>query len=405
MLNSLFEQLEDQFPEMSTFRRDLHMYPELSHHEKETPKKIAAYLKDLGLEVKTEVGGTGVVGILRGEKPGKTVALRADFDALPIQEERDVSYKSQVEGVMHACGHDIHTAALLGVANVLSKNKATLEGNVVFLHQFAEEVIPGGAKAMIEDGCLEGVDVVYGAHVSSIHPLGVLGLKEKNAMACGDKFDISISGKGGHAATPHLTVDPLMVGSQMMLNLQQIVSRQVDPIKPAVVSVTSFNGGDSYNVIPDNAKIQGTVRTFDNDVRDSIEKSMESIAVSTGQALGAEVDFTYTRGYPAVWNYPEETQRVEKVAQQVFGKERIEYIDEQMGMEDFAYYLLEKPGTFFWVGGALEEEPMYPHHHPMFDIDERSMIEIGKLFISTVYDYLSGSEQLQTQETIGTEQR
>lgn len=399
MPNPLFNQLEDLLPEMSAFRRDLHMFPELSHHETETPKKVAAYLSELGLEVKIGVGGRGVVGILRGDKPGKTVALRADFDALPIQEENEVPYKSRIDGVMHACGHDIHTGALLGTAAVLSKNKDTLEGTVVFLHQFAEEVIPGGAKSMIDDGCLDGVDVVYGAHVSSLHPLGTVGLKEKNAMACGDTFEIEISGRGGHAATPHLTVDPLMVGSQMMMNLQQIVSRQVDPVKPAVVSVTAFNGGDSFNVIPDTARIQGTVRTFDNDVRDAIEKSMESIVTTTGEGLGAHVDFTYTRGYPAVWNHPEETKRVEKVAQNTPGVEQIEYIQEQMGMEDFAYYLLERPGTFFWVGGAPAGEPIYPHHHPRFDIDERSMIDIGRLFIGTVYQYLSGVEEPAQPET------
>ncbi|MFB5662596.1 M20 family metallopeptidase [Alteribacillus sp. HJP-4] len=389
----MFERLEELYPDLVEFRRDLHMYPELSHKEEKTPGKIANFLSDLGLDVRTGVGGKGVVGILRGDKPGKTVALRADFDALPIQDEKDVEYKSRIPGIMHACGHDIHTASLLGTAKVLSEHRDKLEGTVVFLHQFAEEVIPGGAKFMIEDGCLDGVDVVYGAHVSSKHPLGKIGLKEGLAMANGDTFEIEIAGKGGHAATPHFTVDPLVTGSQVLLNLQQIVSRQIDPVKPAVVTIASFKGGEGYNVIPDSAKITGTVRTFDKDIQDWIEKSIESIASSTCHGLGAEAEYTYTRGYPAVCNHPGETRRIENVATALYGKDMIEHIDAQMGMEDFAYYLKEVPGCFFWVGGALEEKDVYPHHHPKFNVDEKAMLYIGRLFIASVFNYLSGVEE------------
>ncbi|UOR13583.1 M20 metallopeptidase family protein [Halobacillus amylolyticus] len=393
MNEKLFSRLEEIYPELVAFRRDLHMYPELSHTEVDTPEKIADFLTDLGLEVKTGVGGRGVVGIIKGSKPGKTVALRADFDALPIQDEKDVEYKSRVPGIMHACGHDLHTAGLLGVAKVLSENRDVLEGNVVFIHQFAEEVIPGGAKFMIEDGCLDGVDVVYGAHVSSTELLGSVGLNEGNAMANGDTFEIEISGKGGHAASPHLGIDPLIVGSQLLLNLQQIVSRQVDPIKSAVVSVTSFNGGEGFNVIPDKVQIKGTVRTFDDDVRDWIEESIEKIAVSTSSGFGASVKYKYVRGYPAVVNHPEETERIKNIAAGLFGEKKVKYIPPQMGMEDFAYYLKEVPGTFFWVGGAMEKKSnVYPHHHPKFNVQEKAMMYIGKLFISAVLDYLSGKE-------------
>lgn len=390
MLDSLFNRLEEVFPEIVEFRRDLHMYPELSHTEVNTPKKVAEYLTSLGIDVRTEVGGRGVVGTLKGGKPGKTVALRADFDALPIQEETDLEFKSRVPGVMHACGHDIHTAGLLGVAKVLSEVRDEIPGNIVFIHQFAEEVIPGGAKFMVEDGCLDGVDVVYGAHVSSANPLGQINLKEGEAMACGDTFEIKISGKGGHAASPHLGVDPLVVGSQILLNLQPIVSRQVNPVKPAVVTVATFQGGDSFNVIPDTARLAGTVRTFDADVRDLIEASIEQIATSTANALGAKIEYNYVRGYPAVVNDPAETKRVERIATKLFGEEKIKHISKQMGMEDFAYYLLEKPGTFFWVGGKVEDESkVFPHHHPRFDVDEKSMLYIGRLFLATVFDYLN----------------
>jgi amidohydrolase len=388
----IFKRLQEIYPEMVRFRRDLHMYPELSHHEENTPQKVADFLTNLGLEVKTGVGGRGVVGLLKGGKPGKTVALRADFDALPIQEENDVEYKSRIPGVMHACGHDIHTAALLGVAKALTEVRDQIEGNIVFIHQFAEEVIPGGAKSMIEDGCLDGVDVIYGAHVSSITPIGTIGVREGDAMAAGDTFEINIFGKGGHAATPHLTVDPITTGSQLIVNLQQVVARKVDPIKTAVVSVAAFNSGTGFNVIPDKAKITGTVRTFDEDVRDMIEELIEEIAHSTCKAAGATAKYQYVRGYPAVKNHPTETKRVEELANRLFGKENIQQMPAQMGMEDFAYYLLKVPGTFFFVGGNSDSIEEYPHHHPKFNVDERSMIDIGKLFVSVVFDYLTNGE-------------
>lgn len=386
----LFKRLHEVYPELVQFRRDLHMYPELSFQEVNTPQKIADYLKSLGLEVRTGVGGRGVVGVLKGGKPGKTVALRADFDALPIQDEKEVDYKSRIPGVMHACGHDIHTAALLGVARLLSEVKEEIEGNVVFIHQFAEEKIPGGAKPMIEDGCLDGVDVIYGAHVWSSEPIGTVGVGEGPMMAAMDSFEIEIYGKGGHGATPHLTVDSLVVGSQLVLNLQQIVSRRVDPLKPAVVTVGTFTAGQAFNVIPDSAKITGTVRSFEESVRDLIEESIGQITDSTCQGAGATARYEYTRGYPAVWNHPEETRRVEDLAKILLGEEKVKRMTPIMGGEDFSYYLQKVPGTFFFVGGGNEEiEATYPHHHPKFDVDERSMLIIGKLFISVVFDYLS----------------
>jgi amidohydrolase len=394
MFKKLVNRLEEIYPDLVEFRRDLHMYPELSFHEENTPKKIADYLRSLGLEVRTEVGGRGVVGLLRGGKPGKTVALRADFDALPIQDEKDVSYKSKIPGVMHACGHDIHTTSLLAVAKVLSEVKEELEGNIVFIHQFAEELAPGGAKPMIEDGCLDGVDVIYGAHVWSTEPFGTVCLNEGYTMAAADSFQIEILGKGGHGATPHLTVDSLIVGSQLAINLQQIVSRKVDPLKSAVVTVGSFHSGNAFNVIPNTALLTGTVRTFDADVRELIEAEIGRIAKSTCETFGASVKYTYSQGYPSLWNHPEETKRVERLAQEVFGEENVNRMTPIMGGEDFAYYLEKVPGTFFFVGGGNPEVgATYPHHHPMFDVDERSMIVTGKVFISAVLDYLQNGVQ------------
>ena len=365
------------------------MYPELSHYEVNTPEKVACFLENLGLEVKRNVGGRGVTGLLKGGKPGKTVALRADFDALPIQEENEVEYKSRIPGVMHACGHDVHTAALLGVAKTLSEVKDQLKGNVLFIHQFAEEVIPGGAKSMIEDGCLDGADVIYGAHVWSTNRTGTIGVREGDAMAAGDTFEINIFGKGGHAATPHLTVDPIAAGCQLISNLQQVVARKVDPVKTAVVSVAAFNSGTGFNVIPNKARITGTVRTFDEDVRCMIESLIGEIAHSTCKALGATARYEYVRGYPAVKNHPDETKRIERLAGKIVGEENVIHMPAQMGMEDFAYYLQKVPGSFFFVGGNSEEIEEFPHHHPRFNVDERSMIDIGKVFISAVFDYLS----------------
>lgn len=390
MIEPLFHRLNELYPDLVRFRRDLHMYPELSFQEVNTPKKIADYLKDLGIEVRSKVGGRGVVGLLRGEKPGKTVALRADFDALPIHDEKEVEYKSRIPGVMHACGHDIHTAALLGVAKVLSEVKSEINGNVVFIYQFAEEKIPGGAISMIEDGCLDGVDVIYGSHVWSTETIGTLGVGEGPMMAAMDSFEIEINGKGGHGATPHLTVDSLLIGSQLVSNLQQIVSRQVDPLKPAVVTVGTFAAGDAFNVIPSTAKITGTVRSFEESVRDLIDASIWRISNATCEGAGANAAIHYTRGYPAVVNDPKETARVENVGKALLGEINVKHLAPIMAGEDFAYYLQKVPGSFFFVGGGNPEKgAIYPHHHSRFDVDERSLLIIGQLFIALIFDFLA----------------
>lgn len=387
--DKIFERFEALYPDMVEFRRDLHMYPELSFHEVDTPKKVATFLKALGLEVQTEVGERGVVATLRGGKPGKTVALRADFDALPIHEENEVPYRSKVDGVMHACGHDVHTSGLLHVAKVLSEFREELTGNVVFIHQFAEELVPGGAKFMVEDGCMEGVDAVFGAHVNSKEPLGRVGHCAGPSMANGDNFEITIHGAGGHAGMPHLTVDPVAIGGQLMASLQQIVSRQTDPLEAAVVTVATFQAGDSFNVIPDTALLKGTARTFKPEVRENVEASIRSVAKSTCEGLGASATVNYIKGYPAVVNDEAETARITRVARSLFGEDLVYEMTPMMGMEDFSYYLHKAPGAFVWVGGAMPDpSDVYPHHHPKFNVDEEAMLRIGKLFIGTVLDYL-----------------
>ncbi|WJQ83322.1 amidohydrolase [Brevibacillus brevis] len=389
MEEKLFARLQEIYPELVTFRRDLHMYPELSFQEENTAKKVADKLASFGIEVQTGVGGMGVVGLLRGGKPGKTVALRADFDALPIQDEKEVPYKSRIPGVMHACGHDIHTSGLLGVAQVLSEFRDELPGNVVFLHQFAEELPPGGAKAMVEAGCLEGVDVVYGAHVASELPVGTVGIGHGYITAAADSFEIVLYGKGGHGAYPHTSVDPIVLGSQVVMNLQQIASRQVDPLKQVVLSVCSFvGGGEAFNVIPDQVRLKGTVRTYDEEVRAAVEQSLKRIVEASCQAVGATCEIMYQRGYPATWNDETETPLLAEEAKRIFGEERVLKIPPGMGGEDFAYFAQERPATFFMVGGRNPEiQATYPHHHPKFDVDERSMIQTGQLFIAALLAY------------------
>ncbi|MGG4452413.1 amidohydrolase [Brevibacillus porteri] len=384
-----FARLQEIYPELVAFRRDLHMYPELSFQEENTAKKVADKLASFGIEVQTGVGGMGVVGLLRGGKPGKTVALRADFDALPIQDEKEVPYKSRIPGVMHACGHDIHTSGLLGVAQVLSEFRDELPGNVVFLHQFAEELPPGGARAMVEAGCLDGVDVVYGAHVASELPVGTVGIGHGYITAAADSFEIVLYGKGGHGAYPHTSVDPIVLGSQVVMNLQQIASRQVDPLKQVVLSVCSFvGGGEAFNVIPDQVRLKGTVRTYDEEVRVAVEQSLKRIVEASCQAVGATCEIMYQRGYPATWNDETETPLFVAEAKRIFGEERVLKIPPGMGGEDFAYFAQERPATFFMVGGRNPEiQATYPHHHPKFDVDERSMIQTGQLFIAALLAY------------------
>ncbi|WP_100012222.1 M20 metallopeptidase family protein [Lentibacillus sediminis] len=385
MTKHLFDRLEEIYPEMVDFRRDLHMYPELSHQEVKTPEKIAAFLRELGIEVETGIGGRGVVGRLEGGKPGRTVALRADFDALPIQEENEVDYASRIPGVMHACGHDLHTATLLGVAKVLSERRDEVPGTVLFVHQFAEEATPGGAKSMIEDGCLGGADVIYGAHVMAGEELGTAKVRPGYFSSAQDDFFITIHGKGGHGSEPHLTVDPLVTGSQLVVNLQQIVSRRVSPQSAAAVTVGSFVSGGATNVIPDKAVIKGTVRTYDAHSRAVIQQAMEQIVRSTCEAAGAEVELEYVQDCPSIWNDPEETKKVDKKAAALFGEEKVNRTEPMMGSEDFAFYQQSLPGVYFTIGGKIAESgEAYPHHHPKFQVDERAMINIGKMFIELV---------------------
>ncbi len=385
--------LENLYDEMVEVRRHLHMNPELSFEEVETPKFIAEYHRNLGHEVREQVGGRGVVAILNGAKPGKTVGLRADFDALPIQEQNDVDYKSKVDGVMHACGHDGHTATLLGVAKALNSIKDELEGRVVFIHQHAEEMQPGGAIAMIEDGCLEGVDVIYGTHLWATEKLGEILYKEGPLTAAADRFELVIQGKGGHGAQPHLTKDSIVIASQVVVNLQQLVSRRVDPLDQAVVSIGSFDATNAFNVIADKVVLKGTVRTFKKEVQQMIKEELERIIKGTCLAADADYTLNYVDGYPATINHAKETLQLANVATQVEEATTIREYKEQMGGEDFSYYLEHVPGTFFFTGAMVEDEAnAYPHHHPKFNFDERAMLIAAKTLALVTLDFLEGNK-------------
>ncbi|AWV33289.1 M20 family metallopeptidase [Paenibacillus odorifer] len=376
--------VDSLMPEIVEWRRHLHRHPELSFHEKETSAFIADKLAEFGIEVRRSETGYGVLGTLRGKRPGKTVVLRADMDALPIKEENKKDYVSQNEGVMHACGHDGHTSILLGVASYYSSRLEELEGELRFLFQPAEEVCPGGAQGMIAEGMLEGADAVYGLHLWTPLPMGTVGSAPGPLMASADEFFIDIIGKGGHGGMPNRTIDSIVAGAALVTQLQSIVSRSVNPLEPAVLSVGTIQGGFAQNVIAEQCRITGTVRAFDEETRRLIRQRIEEMTVSIASAYGAEAKIDYVMGYPPLVNHDGEVQRFFEVAPAALG-ESVEVIrmEKLMPAEDFAYYVKEIPGCFMFVGaGNPDKEADYPHHHSKFDFDEDAMLHGMKLLIA-----------------------
>lgn len=376
--------VDSLMPEMVEWRRHLHRYPELSYHEKKTSAFIADKLATFGIEVIRSTSGYGVTGILRGKRPGKTVVLRADMDALPIKEENKIDYISQNEGVMHACGHDGHTAILLGVASYYSSRLDEIEGELRFLFQPAEEVCPGGALGMIAEGALEGADAVYGLHLWTPLPIGTVGSAPGPLMASADEFFIDIIGKGGHGGIPNRTIDSIVAGAALVTQLQSIVSRSVNPLEPAVLTVGTIQGGFAQNVIAELCRITGTVRAFDEETRHLIRQRIEDMTASIASAYGAKAKVDYVMGYPPLVNHDEEAQRFFKVAPEALG-DAVEVIEMEklMPAEDFAYYVKEIPGCFMFVGaGNPDKDAIYPHHHSKFDFDEDAMLHGLKLLIA-----------------------
>lgn len=389
-MEALLSSLDALNEEIISIRRHLHQHPELSFEEVETPKYIAEFHEALGHKVRTGVGGNGVVAYLKGDDDGPTVALRADFDALPIEEETELDFKSVNEGVMHACGHDGHTATLLGVAKALNKHKDELHGTVVFIHQHAEELPPGGAKPMIEDGALEGVDVIFGTHLQAQLPLNEIAYRTDALQASSDSFEVKILGKGGHGAMPQDTKDSILIASQLVNNFQQIVSRRVNPLQSAVLSVCSFEAIGPYNIIANTAKIKGTVRTLNEDTRRLMEEEMERVIQGTCQLTGADYEFNYERGYPVLINHKEETEFVAKVAETLPDVAAVKEIEPIMGGEDYSYYLQEVKGTYIFTGAQPDgtDDP-FPHHHPKFDINEKALLTAAKVLAKSTVEYMN----------------
>lgn len=381
--------LKNEFPDMVDWRRHMHRYPELSYHETATSSFVADLLESFGLRVRRNVGGHGIVADLEGAAEGPTVALRADMDALPIQDEKTCEYASTVPGVMHACGHDGHTAALLGAAKILSTLKDQLRGNVRFLFQPAEELSPGGAAPMIEEGALDGVDAVYGVHLWSQFPVGSVYCKAGPAMAAPDEFVIEIIGKGGHGGLPHETVDSLMIGAHLVVNFQSIVSRNMNPVDQTVISVGSFHAGSGFNVIAERTRLNGTVRTFNQQVRERIKERIGKVTADTCSMFDAEFVLDYKFGYPPLVNHEEEAERFFRVANRIFNADQVKELPFIMAGEDFAYYLEKVPGCFMFVGAGNKEKGIQvPHHHPRFDIDETAIGQTAKLLIHMALDFM-----------------
>lgn len=386
------EELKQNFDETVSWRRYLHEHPEPSFEEKETAQYILERLESFGIkDIQTNVGnGYGIVAKIQGGHPGPTIALRADFDALRIHEEANVSFKSKNEGIMHACGHDGHTASLLSLAKVISNHADELHGNVVLLHQHAEEVLPGGAKSMVEAGALKEVDYVFGIHLDSMEELGKVFYNYSFGSANSDTFKMKVQGKGGHGAAPHDTHDALTIGTQIVTGLQQVVSRLTDPVKPAVLTFAGFEaGGEAYNIIADSAEINGTVRTMHGDIQDLMESKLKSISTHIAEAFDATLDIDYVRGYPSIQNDAVEVEKLKNRFLTVFNDSEVEEVEGAMGGEDFAYFLKEKPGAFLRVGAKHPNDVSpYPHHHPKFVIHEESLLRSGEVFLSIIDEYL-----------------
>lgn len=380
---------------MVAWRQHLHAHPELSFEEHETSRYVAARLHEVeGLAI-DPCAGTSLVATLKGRHRGRTVAIRADMDALPIDEENDVPYRSRTPGVMHACGHDGHVAMLLGAIHVLAARRDHLHGEIRFFFQHAEEKLPGGAEAMVAAGVMDGVDAVVGAHLWSGLDVGKIGVTYGPMMAAPDTFRITVEGKGGHAAKPHETVDALAVAAEIVVNLQHLVARETDPLSSFVVSVCSLHAGRTHNVIPGKATLEGTVRSFDPSLRERAEGRITEIARGIANAHRAVCVVEYERGYRPVVNHAGVTRLVDETARELFGPEAIDHDQKNMGGEDFSAYQAKAPGSFYYVGCRNRARGIvHPHHHPRFDLDEAALVH-GALLHCAVLDRLLSATSLE----------
>lgn len=389
------------------WRHHFHQYPELSNREFNTAEKIVKHLKELGLEVETNVAHTGVVALLRGDKPGKTVALRADIDALPVTERNNLPYKSEViteflgtkTGVMHACGHDAHTAILMGVAEVLNKNKHLINGNVKFIFQPAEEGPPpgerGGASLMIEEGVLKNpdVDAIFGLHIRSDVPVGTINYKPGGTMAAVERFVINVKGKGSHGSAPWNGVDPILISAKIIDGLQTIISREANLLKePAVITVGKITSGTRFNVIPESAEMIGTVRTLDPDMRKMIISRMTDMVTTIAEAYGGKAEIEFQNNTAVTYNDLELTVNMLPTLKAIAGEENVSLMKATTGGEDFSFFQEKVPGFYFFLGGMTPgNEKPFPHHTPDFKIDDAGMLLGVKSLTQLAIDYLDKS--------------
>ncbi|MEK5217272.1 MULTISPECIES: amidohydrolase [Psychrobacillus] len=387
--NKIKESIKNNKEELVQLRRKLHSEPELSFEEFQTTQFICEYLDNLGISYrKTEP--TGVIAEIKGATGGKTVALRGDMDALAIQQlNKHVPYASKTEGKMHACGHDAHTAMLLIAAKALSAVKDQLSGNVRLLFQPAEEIAQG-AKAMVKQGAMDDVDNVFGIHIWSQMPTGKVSCNPGPSFAAADIFKVTFKGRGGHGAIPEACIDAALVASSFVMNVQTVISRTIDPQSPAVLTVGKMVVGTRFNVIAENAEIEGTVRTFHSNTRDHIEKSIGQYAESVAAIYGATAEVQYTRGTDAVDNDEESANLVQQVASASFGSDVVYYEKPTMGGEDFSEFLTKAPGSFALVGsGNSKKDTEWAHHHGNFDIDEDALSTGAELYAQYAWTYLN----------------
>ncbi|MBU0279247.1 M20 family metallopeptidase [Gemella sp. zg-1178] len=395
LLNKIYKILEEKEERMIEIRRYLHENPELSFYETETAKYIKNFYKDKDCQVKTNVGdGYGIVVDIMGAKPGKTIAIRADFDALPIQEETGLPYASKKKGVMHACGHDAHTAYMLVLAETLIELKDELSGNVRVIHQPAEEVPPGGAKSMVEAGVLDNVDAVLGIHVMSTMPTGNVEYRAGAIQTGRANFKVTLKGKGGHGSMPHIANDTIVAASHFVTAVQTIISRRVNPFDTAVVTIGSFDGVGSANVIKEKVTLEGDVRIMNEEARDVIEKEFTKLLAGISSAFGLEYELDYKNDYPVLVNDYEVTTLVKKSLEEnkIAEVKNVLECPKQTPSEDFAYYAQEKPSCFFYVGAYKEGSVMYPHHNPKFNIDEKSILISAKAMATALLECLKENE-------------
>lgn len=404
MDSKLLKDIESIEKQVIDWRHDFHQNPELSNREFKTAEKIAKHLESLGLDVQTGVAHTGVVATLKGEKTGKVVALRADIDALPVTERNDLPFKSEVvteflgteTGVMHACGHDTHTAILMGVAEVLVKNKHLLNGSVKFIFQPAEEGPPpgekGGASLMIEEGVLNNpdVDAIFGLHINSSTPVGTIRYKPGGTMAAVERFVIDVKGKGSHGSAPWTGVDPILISAKIIDGLQTIISREAKLVdEPAVITVGKITAGTRFNVIPESAELIGTVRTLDPDMREMVIRRMNEMVPAIAKAYGGDAEITFQNNTAITYNDLELTANMLPTLQKLAGEDKVELVKATTGGEDFSFFQEEVPGFYFFLGGMTpENETPYPHHTPDFMIDDDGMLLGVKSLTQLAIDYL-----------------